>query len=137
MISQSLGLVTDPKCLQTPTAVKELFDKVQPSNGTPTGAKLEKLLREYLQKLEKAQKKLVEHDDESEMRRCKPVNFIVITDGVPCTSMVQETPYRKTNFIPKADDPEPVIVQAAKRLDNGNFPITQVCSDQLNLSLSR
>lgn len=72
--------------IKTSEAVKTLFDQVKPCNGTPTGAKLEHLLRDYLFKLEKAQKKMVEQDDHSDMRRCKPVNFIVITDGAPSTS---------------------------------------------------
>jgi len=41
-------------------------------------------------------------------RSTKPVNYIVLTDGAP------------------TDEPESVIVAAAQRLDKGNFPITQV-----------
>jgi hypothetical protein len=38
----------------------------------------------------------------------KPVNFIVITDGAP------------------TDDPESIIITAARRLDRNNFPLSQV-----------
>ena len=42
------------------------------------------------------------------LQQIKPVNFLVITDGAP------------------TDDPESVIVTAARRLDAGRFPINQV-----------
>jgi len=68
---------------------------------TPTGAKLEELLLGYLSKLEQT---LVDPT----APKVKPVNFIVITDGVP------------------TDDPESVIITAARRLDKNNLPLSQV-----------
>lgn len=68
---------------------------------TPTGAKLEELLLEYLLRLEQTL-------FDPAAPAVKPVNFIVITDGAP------------------TDDPESVIITAARRLDNNNFPLSQV-----------
>ncbi|KAK7033563.1 hypothetical protein VNI00_012787 [Paramarasmius palmivorus] len=82
-------------------AVKELFAQIRPRGVTPIGEKLEELLRAYLSKLEAA------HESGS-LKSVKPVNYLVITDGAP------------------TDDPESVIVQAARRLDARHFPITQV-----------
>ncbi|KLO09263.1 hypothetical protein SCHPADRAFT_943763 [Schizopora paradoxa] len=73
--------------------VESLFDKVKPSGETPTATKLEKLLGDYIEKVEKA--------NSSKRNPVKPVDFIVITDGKPTD-----------------DDKnlEDVIVSAAKRL---------------------
>jgi len=72
-----------------------------PTGGTPIGDKLEELLLDYLLRLEQT---LVDPASP----RVKPINFIVITDGAP------------------TDDPESVITTAARRLDNNNFPLSQV-----------
>ena len=72
-----------------------------PTGGTPIGDKLEELLLDYLLRLEQT---LVDPASP----RVKPINFIVITDGAP------------------TDDPESVIITAARRLDNNNFPLSQV-----------
>lgn len=49
---------------------------------TPIGEKLEVLLLNYLSGIEHAQE-LAEAGDSSLLRRIKPVNFLVITDGAP------------------------------------------------------
>ncbi|KAG8851897.1 hypothetical protein FRB91_007260 [Serendipita sp. 411] len=87
--------------------VKRLFDSVVPDGITPTGEKLEALLLDYLLRLETA-KQQADAGDPSALAAVKPVNYLVITDGAP------------------SDDPETVIVTAARRLDAGKFPITQV-----------
>ncbi|KAH7321216.1 hypothetical protein B0I35DRAFT_477723 [Stachybotrys elegans] len=69
--------------------VTDLFKKLGPSGGTPTGHRLDELLTPYLEKLERA------HDPAS----VKPVNIIVITDGAA------------------SDDPESIIVRCAGKLD--------------------
>lgn len=51
---------------------------------------------------------MAEAGDNSLFQQIKPVNFLVITDGAP------------------SDDPETVIVAAARRLDAGNYPMSQV-----------
>jgi len=85
-------------------AVQRLFDSVRPNGHTPIGERLEELLLYYLNQLDEVKAK----SDDKGMRLIKPVNYIVITDGAP------------------TDDPEEVIVTAARRLDNGHFPLTQV-----------
>ncbi|QRW15767.1 VWA domain-containing protein [Rhizoctonia solani] len=86
--------------------VYQLFQRVQPRGSTPTGARLDILLRSYLTSIERAQEEFDSQDPE--ITGIKPVNYIVITDGAP------------------SDDPESVIVAAAKRLDKGEFPLSQV-----------
>jgi len=89
------------------SAVKRLFMDIVPKGITPIGEKLEELLLSYLDKIENAKAREAA-GDLTAMKAIKPVNFIVLTDGAP------------------TDDPEDVIVMAARRLDRGNFPITQV-----------
>lgn len=94
--------------LRTAHEVERLFDRVRPDAGiTPTGEKLEELLLAYLLELEKARDQ-ADEGDPGPLHSIKPVNFIILTDGAP------------------TDDPESVIVTAARRLDARNFPISQV-----------
>ncbi|PVF96352.1 hypothetical protein CPB86DRAFT_787101 [Serendipita vermifera] len=87
--------------------VNSLFNRVEPDGITPTGEKLEELLLDYLLKLEDAYAQAAAGDPTAK-NAVKPANFLVITDGAP------------------TDDPETVIVQAARRLDAGKFPLNQV-----------
>ncbi|KAG9191924.1 hypothetical protein G6011_10658 [Alternaria panax] len=64
----------------------EIFQTVRPSGGTPTGQRLNKILKCYLRRFEQD-------------NTIKPMNIIVITDGVP------------------SDDVESVIISAARKLD--------------------
>ncbi|WWC65789.1 uncharacterized protein I303_108411 [Kwoniella dejecticola CBS 10117] len=91
--------------LKTGNQVMQLFDAVHPNGATPTGQRLENILREYMISLEK------QSNRNSILGRnptVKPMNLIVITDGAP------------------TDDPESVIITFAKRLDKGEFPLSQV-----------
>ncbi|KAH0588061.1 hypothetical protein H2248_006786 [Termitomyces sp. 'cryptogamus'] len=84
--------------------ILSLFDRVSPrENFTPLGTKLDELLRAYLANLELAHRR-----DPVGLNGIKPVNIIVITDGMP------------------SDDPESIIVQAARRLDKLNVSPDQV-----------
>ncbi|CAL3972112.1 unnamed protein product [Diplocarpon coronariae] len=79
--------------------VHEIFERVRPQGGTPTGLRVHNILKPYLAKLE------------SEMaagREMKPLNMIVLTDGVP------------------SDDVESVLLSAAKKLDKLEAPPFQV-----------
>jgi uncharacterized protein YegL len=76
--------------------VIEIFQSVRPSRATPTGQRLSKILRPYLQRYEK------------NPETTKPINIIVITDGEP------------------SDDVESPIIQAAKKLDKLDAPAWQV-----------
>ena len=87
------------KNVTSPDQVQRIFDTVRPGGGTPTGTKLNKILRPYLAQCE-AKK---QHIDQ-----IKPLNIIVITDGVP------------------TDDPESVIINAAKKLDKMDLEPWQV-----------
>jgi uncharacterized protein YegL len=89
------------------STIKRLFDRVQPRGFTPIGAKLEELLLDYLASLETAKERKLAGDN-NVMKAIKPVNYIILTDGAP------------------TDDPEDVIIAAARRLDRGNFSLTQV-----------
>jgi uncharacterized protein YegL len=76
--------------------VVEIFQTVRPSGSTPTGQRLNKILKPYLTRYEK-------NPDST-----KPINIIVITDGEP------------------SDDVESTIIQAAKKLDKLDAPAWQV-----------
>jgi uncharacterized protein YegL len=91
--------------ITTTGAVEEVFHIVRPLGGTPTGTRLHYVLQPYLERVE-AQARLTASGATSEP--VKPLNIIVITDGVP------------------SDDVESVIVRAAKRLDACNAEPWQV-----------
>ncbi|KAM5534816.1 hypothetical protein V8D89_011532 [Ganoderma adspersum] len=81
--------------------VRRLFDSVRPNGLTPIGDKLDRLLRQYMNELDLAKRSGREDS-------IKPVNYIVITDGAA------------------TDDPAEVIVNAARRLDNGGYLLSQL-----------
>lgn len=78
--------------VRTGSAVQEIFSTVSPGGGTPTGTRLNAILRGYLSDLSKSLAKGKEAQQ-------KPLNIIVITDGVA------------------TDDVESAVVSAAKKLD--------------------
>lgn len=84
--------ITDPR------RVDNIFDDVRPNSTTPTGKRLQTILKPYVASLTEA-------DDIDDV---KPINIIVITDGCP------------------TDDPESVIVQYARKLDKLEAPLHQV-----------
>jgi uncharacterized protein YegL len=76
--------------------VIEIFQTVRPSGATPTGQRLQKILKPYLQRYEQ------------NPETTKPINIIVITDGEP------------------SDDVEAPIIACAKKLDKLDAPAWQV-----------
>ncbi|KAG8726064.1 hypothetical protein FRC11_000904 [Ceratobasidium sp. 423] len=86
--------------------VRQRFYSVKPGGGTPTGLRLEQILTAYITKIEAAKTKSGGADPLQ--GGIRPLNLIVVTDGEP------------------SDDPESVIVTAARRLDAGQFSLTQV-----------
>ncbi|KAG8703153.1 hypothetical protein FRC09_004317 [Ceratobasidium sp. 395] len=88
---------------RSPDEITQLFDTVQPSATAPTftGDRVEHILSAYMDRLEDAR-------GFDQPTSIKPLNLIIITDGEP------------------SDDPEDVIVAAARRLKAGNFEPTQV-----------
>ncbi|KAH6851274.1 hypothetical protein B0I37DRAFT_132499 [Chaetomium sp. MPI-CAGE-AT-0009] len=90
--------------ITTPKQVEDLFKRVRPQGATPTGTRINAILKPYLREFERAATRTGNPDD------CgvKPVNMIVITDGVP------------------TDDPEAVIINLAKKLDALDAPPHQL-----------
>ncbi|KAJ3719362.1 hypothetical protein C8R42DRAFT_723045 [Lentinula raphanica] len=88
--------------LKTSKQVISLFERVQPSGGTYLGQRLDCLLRDYLDELTKAK--------EAGKKIKGSINYLVITDGKPIDEL----------------DLEKSIVDVARRLDEGNYPSTQV-----------
>ncbi|KEF56543.1 uncharacterized protein A1O9_06731 [Exophiala aquamarina CBS 119918] len=82
--------------ITTTAAVQNLFQTVRPLGGTPTGTRLSHILRPYLSEVADS----IERQSHGHEATVKPLNVIVITDGVP------------------SDDVESVIVNAAKKLDS-------------------
>lgn len=72
------------------STVTNIFDSVRPQGGTPTGIRLHNILKPYMTTLE---------SELSQGRDFKPLNLIVLTDGVP------------------SDDVESVLLSVAKKLD--------------------
>jgi hypothetical protein len=79
--------------------VTEIFARVRPQGGTPTGTRVHNILKPYLAKLE---------TEMAAGKEMKPLNLIVLTDGVP------------------SDDVEAVLLSAAKKLDKLDAPPYQV-----------
>ncbi|KAH8195920.1 hypothetical protein TruAng_009899 [Truncatella angustata] len=82
--------------------VEEIFKKVRPNGTTPTGQRLGDILRTYVRNYEAMIRKT---QDETCL---KPLNIIVITDGVP------------------DDAPGAIIQQFAKKLDTLDAPPYQI-----------
>jgi uncharacterized protein YegL len=80
----------------SPATVREIFTSVRPQGGTPTGQRLNQILKPYLRRCK------------ANLDNTKPLNIIVITDGEP------------------SDDVESVIIGAAKTLDRLDAPAWQV-----------
>ncbi|EAL20866.1 hypothetical protein CNBE2270 [Cryptococcus deneoformans B-3501A] len=88
--------------------------------------RLEAILRDYMSRLEASQ-----HTGEE----VKPMNLIVVTDGVfvhPISARLRQlavnpslTRSQLLDLAP-TDDPESVIVAIARRLDRGQYPLSQV-----------
>ncbi|KIW34802.1 uncharacterized protein PV07_01557 [Cladophialophora immunda] len=80
--------------ITTTAAVQSLFQNVRPLGGTPTGTRLNQILKPYLAELAESVDR-----QSADAPAVRPLNIIVITDGVP------------------SDDVESVIVNAARKLD--------------------
>ncbi|KAL5338493.1 hypothetical protein BJX70DRAFT_199780 [Aspergillus crustosus] len=96
--SRSLGAARNAggyKNVTDASGVREIFKSVSPNGATPVGTRLHQILTPYMRNLSQ----LASQGREAEI---KPLNIIVITDGV------------------FTDDAETVIVNVAKQLDNPN-----------------
>ena len=90
--------------ITNPARIETLFRDVRPYGATPTGTRINQILRPYLRQYEAAVRRTGNPED------CgvKPVNMIVITDGAA------------------TDDPESVIINIARKLDALDAPPHQV-----------
>ncbi len=90
--------------ITNPSRIETLFRDVRPYGATPTGTRINQILRPYLRQYEAAVRRTGNPED------CgvKPVNMIVITDGAA------------------TDDPESVIINIARKLDSLEAPPHQV-----------
>ncbi|CAK7222734.1 hypothetical protein SBRCBS47491_004960 [Sporothrix bragantina] len=90
--------------------VARIFQDVRPGKGTPTGTRLHSILTPYIRSYEMERNAMQQRGDygDPDPDVIKPVNIIVITDGVP------------------TDDPEDILVTAAKKLDQLEAPPFQV-----------
>lgn len=136
------------------SAVLELFqERGSPGGVTALGGKVEEVLLDYLGKLDQEREVLAALESSEEVERIKPLNLIVLTDGcvLPSASLlplkskrglmgfpfpsprnfIKLTRHRPQHnpFLPPSapsDDPESVIVAAARRLDRGHWPLSQL-----------
>lgn len=86
-------------------AVDRIFTTVRPGGMTPTGTRLNHILKAYLRHYEAAVERAGGDPDATDV---KPINLIMITDGVP------------------SDDPEAVLLSVAQKLDRLEAPPHQV-----------
>ncbi|WVW86982.1 hypothetical protein I302_109038 [Kwoniella bestiolae CBS 10118] len=96
------------KELKAAHEVEDLFRGLEPKGATPTGMRLESILREYMARLERSQTASPTSNGGGSDVSVKAMNLIVVTDGAP------------------TDDPESVLIAIAKRLDRGEYPLSQV-----------
>ncbi|KAI0884618.1 uncharacterized protein GGS22DRAFT_163937 [Annulohypoxylon maeteangense] len=89
--------------VREPRVVHNMFKFVRPSLATPTGLRLDHILRAYLKNYEALVKA-----SGGDVYCVRPINIIVITDGQP------------------TDEPGEVIAQAARRLDEMRAPPHQI-----------
>lgn len=75
--------------LQSSQQVMEAFSEVTPQGATPMESRLQQILREYFRKLRVA---LEVGGMENVQETIKPVNYLVLTDGVPCKLIVRCRP---------------------------------------------
>ncbi|KAK4651275.1 hypothetical protein QC762_604780 [Podospora pseudocomata] len=89
---------------KTAQSINQLFSDVHPTGWTPTGSRIRNILGPYVKRYVEMVKRGVDPDNTG----IKPVNVIVITDGAA------------------SDDPEGVIVNLARKLDEVEAPSHQV-----------
>jgi len=93
--------------LRSRAKVDQLFKTVSPAGDGYLAEKLKTLLNPYLKGLESA-RHAFDGGNPNPCLKIKPVNYIIITDGIP------------------ADNPVDIIVHAAKWLDDHNYRLNQV-----------
>jgi len=98
--------------VRTANHIRRLFSLVEPSGITPTGECLDDILRDYLDRYAASRNAYTPTSSPTSPHlptsKLKPLNILVLTDGEP------------------TDDPESVIVDAARQLEKLNAPLHQV-----------
>jgi hypothetical protein len=91
-------------------SVARIFQTVKPGGATPTGTRLHNIFQPYVRYYEAKRNEMEQRGEygDPDPEDIKPVNMIVITDGVP------------------TDDLDSVLVRAAKKLDALDAPPFQV-----------
>lgn len=67
--------------------MKRVFDTVKPHGISLLATKLEEMLNDYIAELEMAQKEMLRGDLHA-LQRIPPMNYIVLTDGMPSQSFL-------------------------------------------------
>nr|XP_019043602.1 hypothetical protein I302_08182 [Kwoniella bestiolae CBS 10118]OCF22532.1 hypothetical protein I302_08182 [Kwoniella bestiolae CBS 10118] len=123
------------KELKAAHEVEDLFRGLEPKGATPTGMRLESILREYMARLERSQTASPTSNGGGSDVSVKAMNLIVVTDGVFAHPLFQrkrlllsDPTLDRLELLSKAptDDPESVLIAIAKRLDRGEYPLSQV-----------
>ncbi|KLT38709.1 hypothetical protein CC85DRAFT_298316 [Cutaneotrichosporon oleaginosum] len=99
------------KDLRVPADVEDLFAGLQPRGATPTGLRIEAILREYMSRLERSVATAFARPLVGRLRS------LAADPSLDRTLLMDSAP---------TDDPESVLVSIAKRLDRGDFPLSQV-----------
>ena len=85
-------------------AVQRVFREVEPRRSTPTASALKRITEPYMQRLEAWKANPTAHP------KPKPLNLVCLTDGAPN----------------RGEEPEAMIIDLAKRLDAGRYPLFQL-----------
>ncbi len=95
--------------------MEDLFAGLVPKGATPTGQRLETILREYMARLERQTISSTNETPSQGEGFVKPMNLIVITDGGVFRGGVPKDEIDNQGAAP-TDDPESVIIATAKRV---------------------
>ncbi|KAI9638977.1 uncharacterized protein MKK02DRAFT_42007 [Dioszegia hungarica] len=117
--------------LRTADDVEELLAGLQARGTASTGHRLKAILRDHTDRLTPPD---VTSPGRQPRRETKPMNLIIITDGVCARSTLQRKQHAELHSISRAelidnvteDDLEGVIVQCAKELDRAGHPASQI-----------
>jgi len=85
-----------------PRMIMNTFDQINPRYRTPTAKALRVITEPYMQKLEASK-------NNPNLPKPKPMNLLCLTDGAP----------------DKGEEPDQLIIDIARRLDAGRFPLSQ------------
>ncbi|EIM85686.1 uncharacterized protein STEHIDRAFT_148001 [Stereum hirsutum FP-91666 SS1] len=88
--------------------VESLLGSMRPNGLTFIGERLEEILRQYSDSLDNILGNRLGNMEQARLQRIKPINIIIITDGIP------------------SDEPQECIDFFAREFDRKKYPLTQV-----------